>query len=307
MDVIQDRKSDGSGTSVVNYVNGPGIDDKLKQTTGTTTSYFLTDHLGSTVGLVDQAGSITSQTAYDSFGNASTQLPTRYGYTGRELDEYTGLMYYRARFYDPQIGRFISEDPIGFGGGDINLYGYVRNNPLRFNDPLGLMTPAQKCFLKGAAIGAAAGAVLGGAIGGGIGVLGIAGGPLVVATVAGGAAAGASYGAGIGVLIGGAIGGFMCMDDATDEPCDKSSPQPTPSPSPSPTPSPTPAPSPSPTPPFTKDECKIIFGLCVAEWASKAPYSRGRELREVKCYEAYLKCKAGRFPDWPHPPHTTVH
>jgi RHS repeat-associated protein len=138
MDVIQDRKSDGSGSSVVNYINGPGIDNKLKQTTGSTTSYFLTDHLGSTVGLADQAGSITSQTSYDSFGNATSQLPTRYGYTGREADEYTGLMYYRARFYDPQIGRFISEDPIGFNGGDINLYGYVWNNPQSFVDPSGL-------------------------------------------------------------------------------------------------------------------------------------------------------------------------
>jgi RHS repeat-associated protein len=138
MDVIQDRKSDGSGTSVVNYVNGLGIDDKLKQTAGSSTSYFLTDHLGSTVGLADQAGSITSQTSYDSFGNASSALPTRYGYTGREYDEYTGLMYYRARFYDPQIGRFISEDPIGFEGGDVNLYGYVWSNPLSYRDPLGL-------------------------------------------------------------------------------------------------------------------------------------------------------------------------
>jgi RHS repeat-associated protein len=140
MDVIQDRKSDGSGTSVVNYVNGLGIDDKLKQTTGTTTSYYLSDHLGSTVGLADQAGSITSQTIYDSFGNATGPLPTRYGYTGREYDEYTGLMYYRARFYDPQIGRFISEDPIGFGGGDINLYAYVGNNPINYKDPTGMVS-----------------------------------------------------------------------------------------------------------------------------------------------------------------------
>jgi RHS repeat-associated protein len=65
-------------------------------------------------------------------------MPTRYGYTGREQDEYTGLYYYRARFYDPQIGRFISEDPIGFRGG-INWYAYVGNNPLGFTDPLGLM------------------------------------------------------------------------------------------------------------------------------------------------------------------------
>src|SRR5690606_545871 len=44
----------------------------------------------------------------------------------------------RARMYDPKLGRFISEDPIGFAGGDVNLYGYVWNNPLHFTDPMGL-------------------------------------------------------------------------------------------------------------------------------------------------------------------------
>ncbi len=48
----------------------------------------------------------------------------------------TGLYYYRARYYDPTVGRFISEDPIGFGGG-INFYAYVRNDPVILTDPLG--------------------------------------------------------------------------------------------------------------------------------------------------------------------------
>jgi RHS repeat-associated protein len=120
----------------VNYINGPGIDDKLKQTIGSSASYFLQDHLGSTVGLVDQSGSITTQSSYDSFGNASGAMPTRYRYIGRELDEYTQLYYYHARFYDSQIGRFISEDPIGFGGGN-NWYVYVGNNPIKNFDPEG--------------------------------------------------------------------------------------------------------------------------------------------------------------------------
>jgi RHS repeat-associated protein len=57
-------------------------------------------------------------------------------YTGRENDG-TGLHYYRARYYHPRLQRFISEDPIGFGGGEWNLYVYVGNNPIRFNDPAG--------------------------------------------------------------------------------------------------------------------------------------------------------------------------
>jgi RHS repeat-associated protein len=137
----------GDTTTTTNYVNGLGIDDKLKITTGSTSKYFLTDHLGSTVGLADSSGTVSSddKVVYDSFGReifnngvTSQTYPTRYRYTGRESDETTGLMYYRARFYDPQIGRFISEDPIGFRGGDVNLYGYVKNNPINFIDPRGL-------------------------------------------------------------------------------------------------------------------------------------------------------------------------
>ena len=65
-------------------------------------------------------------------------MATRYQFTGREYDPAIGLYYYRARMYDPTLGRFTSEDPIGFSGGDINLYGYVSNNPLNSIDPYGL-------------------------------------------------------------------------------------------------------------------------------------------------------------------------
>lgn len=101
--------------------------------------YFLTDHLGSTNGLVDSSGNLTASNSYDSFGNATNvAFPTRYQFTNREFDSFTSLYYYRARFYDANLGRFISEDPIGFAGGDINLYGYVKNKPLKYRDPRGL-------------------------------------------------------------------------------------------------------------------------------------------------------------------------
>ncbi len=58
-------------------------------------------------------------------------------YTGREWDKETGLYYYRARYYDPMEGRFVSKDPIGYGGG-INFYAYVQNNPINHIDPRGL-------------------------------------------------------------------------------------------------------------------------------------------------------------------------
>jgi RHS repeat-associated protein len=69
---------------------------------------------------------------------ASGASTAGYAFTGREWDPETGLYYYRARYYDPKIGRFISDDPIGLAGGDVNLYAYVGNRPLNLSDPFGL-------------------------------------------------------------------------------------------------------------------------------------------------------------------------
>ena len=136
-----DLNADGSVATT--YLNGPGIDNHLRQTSATTgVSYFLTDHLGSTAALGDSTGSIVEQLAYDSFGNTSASTRTRYSYTGRERDPHTGLMYYRARWHDPIPGRFQSEDPIRFEGNDINLYVYVHNRPTDFIDPSGTQVRA---------------------------------------------------------------------------------------------------------------------------------------------------------------------
>ena len=77
---------------------------------------------------------------YDPFGMATvtgTGSTNSYQFTGREHDG-TGLVYYRARYYSPVLQRFLSEDPIGFAGGDANLYAYVFNSPTNFTDPSGL-------------------------------------------------------------------------------------------------------------------------------------------------------------------------
>ena len=117
-----------------------GIDNKLRQTVNVQAQYFLNDHLGSTNALADASGDLLASTSYDSFGNAlNSNFPTRYQFTGREFDNFTGLQYSRARWYDANLGRFISEDPIGFAGGDVNLFGYVRNNPISYTDPSGLI------------------------------------------------------------------------------------------------------------------------------------------------------------------------
>ena len=133
-DVVVDLNPDGS---VTDYLNGPGIDQKLRQSGTTGPLYFLRDHLGSTVGLTNAAGGLLEREKYDSYGNSNAGAFTRYLYTGREFDSATDLYYYRARYYSPQMGRFISGDPLGFLGSGTNLYAYTQNNPIGRTDPSG--------------------------------------------------------------------------------------------------------------------------------------------------------------------------
>ena len=88
--------------------------------------------------LTDATAAVAASYTYEAFGATSVSGTTSngYDYTGRESDG-TGLKYYRARYYHPSLQRFISEDPIGFGGGDVNLYRYVWGSPTNFVDPLG--------------------------------------------------------------------------------------------------------------------------------------------------------------------------
>ncbi|HKG60731.1 MAG TPA: RHS repeat-associated core domain-containing protein [Pyrinomonadaceae bacterium] len=134
-DVVFDKGNDGS---MVVYLNGPGIDNKLSQTTNTTARlYFLEDHLGSTTALVDETGVVVNRLQYEAIGENSGSNLTRYTFTGREHDSQLKLFYYRARWYDSSTGRFVTEDPAGFGGGE-NLYAYGNLNPISFSDPKGL-------------------------------------------------------------------------------------------------------------------------------------------------------------------------
>jgi RHS repeat-associated protein len=103
--------------------------------------YYHSDGLGSIVALTDEAGTLTGTQMFDAWGNrifdASSGEQPGYGYTGREPDA-TGLVYYRARYYDPSVGRFTQRDPIGLAGG-LNQYAYVSGNPISLTDPTGLL------------------------------------------------------------------------------------------------------------------------------------------------------------------------
>lgn len=109
------------------------------ETSGSTYSY-LVDALGSTQALTDSTGALTTQYTYDPYGKTSSSgsaSTNSQQYTGRENDG-TGTYYYRARYYQPGFGHFISGDPIGLAGG-INMYAYVEGDPINNTDPLGLM------------------------------------------------------------------------------------------------------------------------------------------------------------------------
>ncbi|MBY0577470.1 MAG: RHS repeat-associated core domain-containing protein, partial [Burkholderiales bacterium] len=116
------------------------------------------DALMSVTGISSHDGSPVWSADYTTFGDRligqTGTSANRLQYTGRELDS-TGLYYYRARYYDPSIGRFLSEDPLGFAAG-INFYAYVGNNPVNANDPSG-KEGVGLVGLAGAGIGAAIG------------------------------------------------------------------------------------------------------------------------------------------------------
>jgi RHS repeat-associated protein len=124
-------------TPTANLLTG-GIDERFTRTDANGTLNYITDALGSTIALTDTSGNSNLQYSYDPYGgmNATGSTTNSYTYTGREFDG-LGLYYYRARYYNPNTGRFLSEDPIGFDGG-INKYAYAGNDPIDYFDPFGL-------------------------------------------------------------------------------------------------------------------------------------------------------------------------
>lgn len=110
-----------------------------------TVTYIHTDALGSVVATSDEAGNVTHRREYEPYGYELGGLSDGVGYTGHVQDPSTGLVYMQQRYYDPQIGRFLSVDPITAYEGDLrqfNRYAYAFNNPYRFVDPDGRQSVA---------------------------------------------------------------------------------------------------------------------------------------------------------------------
>jgi RHS repeat-associated protein len=130
------------GTPTANMLTGLGVDQTFTRTDASGTSTLLIDALGSALALADTSGAVQTQFTFEPFGNTTSSGATSSNavqFTGRENDA-TGLYFYRARYYSPQLQRFISDDPIGFAGGDVNVYAYAGNQPTGRRDPSGLRT-----------------------------------------------------------------------------------------------------------------------------------------------------------------------
>jgi RHS repeat-associated protein len=126
-----------NGAETASLLTG-GVDERFTRVSATETDDYLTGVLGSTVALTDGAGNSQVQYSYDPYGGMSIAGSTTnsYAFTGREFDG-LGIDYYRARYYNPLTGRFLSEDPMGFGGG-MNFYTYGEDDPTDLGDPFGL-------------------------------------------------------------------------------------------------------------------------------------------------------------------------
>ncbi|MEA3467526.1 MAG: RHS repeat-associated core domain-containing protein [Thermodesulfobacteriota bacterium] len=138
---------DSGGALVASYIHGPDVDEVISMRSDGNSYYYFRDGLGTVTSLNNNNEGIVNTYEYDAFGNVvggTESVTNPYGFTGRLLDNESGLMYYRTRYYDASIGRFISADPIGFIGG-INFYAYVLNNPVNIIDPVGLKRMDPEC------------------------------------------------------------------------------------------------------------------------------------------------------------------
>jgi RHS repeat-associated protein len=213
-------RTDGNGTALDWTVWGPTPDEVIARNVSGAWQYYHQDQINSVYAVTNAGGSVVERYLYDPFGapdirdanwnaRSSTTIGNPWLFTGQEWRGDIGLSNYKARWYQPTLGRFMQNDPVRFDAGDINLYRYCFNNPANANDPTGNLTEYEKNQIRESALagGTVAGTILGGTAGGAGGaVLGAPTGPGAILTGGAGAAAGAIEGAVVGAAVGAAVG-----------------------------------------------------------------------------------------------------
>lgn len=130
-----------AGTLLRRYVHGAEADDPLIWYEGSSVAasgrrYYHVDHQGSVVAATDSTGTAIKTNTYDPYGVPASTNTTRFQYTGQIMVPDLGLYYYKARIYNPRLGRFMQTDPVGYKD-DLDLYTYVGSDPLNQTDPSG--------------------------------------------------------------------------------------------------------------------------------------------------------------------------
>jgi RHS repeat-associated protein len=133
-------RPDGEFTTAVLFLKTKNSKDQ------NTVAYYHHDHLGTPIQATDRSGIVVWSAQYNAFGKASITTPTAtedkpviessLRFPGQTEDAETGLYYNWHRYYDPELGRYVTADPIGLDGG-VNFYAYVGGNPVYLIDPLG--------------------------------------------------------------------------------------------------------------------------------------------------------------------------
>ena len=137
LDDVSNIVSIEQGGVNVSVVDGRAPNDIVAIVQGGAPLFPLQDQVSSDAAFTDGSGSVVGREFFEPFGTAtSAGTVSLFGFTG-QLQINTGLYYYRARFYDSNSGRFLSEDPTGLNGGDANLYRYSGNSPALVTDPSG--------------------------------------------------------------------------------------------------------------------------------------------------------------------------